>query len=50
MAAVKNDTELKKLKIKICELKQTVGKLTMENYILPKTRSVWILGFISRKE
>jgi transposase-like protein len=28
-----SDTELRKLKLKICELEQMVGKLTMENYI-----------------
>lgn len=33
-----NDTELRKLKIKICELEQMVGKLTMENYILKKEK------------
>ena len=34
----KNDTELRKLKIKVCELEQMVGKLTMENYILKKEK------------
>lgn len=33
-----NDTEIKKLKIKVCELEQMVGKLTMENYILKKEK------------
>ena len=33
-----SDTELKKLKIKVCELEQMVGKLTMENYILKKEK------------
>jgi transposase-like protein len=33
-----NDTELRKLKIKVCELEQMVGKLTMENYILKKEK------------
>ena len=32
------DTELRKLKIKICELEQMVGKLTMENYLLKKEK------------
>jgi len=32
------DTELRKLKVKICELEQMVGKLTMENYILKKEK------------
>ncbi|GAI76572.1 unnamed protein product, partial [marine sediment metagenome] len=32
------DTELRKLKIKICELEQMVGKLTMENYLFKKKR------------
>ena len=34
----KTDTELRKLKIKTCELEQMVGKLTMENYILKKEK------------
>ena len=34
----KSDTELRKLKIKLCELEQMVGKLTMENYILKKEK------------
>ena len=33
-----HDSELKKLKTKICELEQMVGKLTMENYILKKEK------------
>jgi transposase len=33
-----SDIELRKLKIKICELEQMVGKLTMENYILKKEK------------
>ncbi|MBA7637841.1 hypothetical protein ES703_45490 [subsurface metagenome] len=32
------DTELHKLKLKICELEQMVGKLTMENYLLKKEK------------
>ncbi len=32
------DIELRKLKIKICELEQMVGKLTMENYLLKKEK------------
>ena len=32
------DTELRKLKLKICELEQIVGKLTMENYLLKKEK------------
>jgi transposase-like protein len=32
------DTELRKLKLKICELEQMVGKLTMENYLLKKEK------------
>ena len=32
------DTELRKLKIKICELEQMVGKLTMEAYLLKKEK------------
>jgi hypothetical protein len=32
------DTELRKLKIKICELEQMVGKFTMENYLLKKEK------------
>ena len=34
----KSDTELRKLKINVCELEQMVGKLTMENYILKKEK------------
>jgi transposase len=34
----RTDTELRKLKVKICELEQMVGKLTMENYILKKEK------------
>jgi len=34
----KTDTELRKLKVKVCELEQMVGKLTMENYILKKEK------------
>ena len=34
----KTDTELRKLKVKLCELEQMVGKLTMENYILKKEK------------
>ena len=34
----KSDTELRKIKIKLCELEQMVGKLTMENYILKKEK------------
>ena len=33
-----NDIELRKMKIKVCELEQMVGKLTMENYILKKEK------------
>ena len=33
-----SDTEFRKLKIKICELEQMVGKLTMENYLLKKEK------------
>lgn len=33
-----SDIELRKLKIKICELEQMVGKLTMENYLLKKEK------------
>jgi len=33
-----SDIELRKLKIKVCELEQMVGKLTMENYILKKEK------------
>ena len=32
------DTELHKLKLKVCELEQMVGKLTMENYLLKKEK------------
>ena len=32
------DTESRKLKVKVCELEQMVGKLTMENYILKKEK------------
>ena len=32
------DTELHKLKLKICELEQMVGKLTMEVYLLKKEK------------
>lgn len=34
----KSDTELRKLKIKVCELEQMLGKLTMENYLLKKEK------------
>ena len=34
----KADAELRKLKVKVCELEQMVGKLTMENYILKKEK------------
>ena len=33
-----NDTQLRKLKTKICELEQMIGKITMENYILKKEK------------
>ncbi len=33
-----SDNKLRKLKLKICELEQMVGKLTMENYILKKEK------------
>ena len=33
-----SDAELRKLKIKLCELEQIIGKLTMENYILKKEK------------
>ena len=33
-----SDIELQKLKLKICELEQMVGKLTMENYLLKKEK------------
>ena len=33
-----SDTELRKLKLKICELEQMLGKLTMENYLLKKEK------------
>jgi len=29
---------MRKLKLKICELEQMVGKLTMENYLLKKEK------------
>ena len=32
------DTELRKLKLKICELEQMLGKLTMENFLLKKEK------------
>ena len=32
------NTELRKLKIKLCELEQMIGKLTMENYLLKKEK------------
>jgi len=32
------DAELRKLKIKLCELEQMVGKLTMEAYLLKKEK------------
>ena len=32
------DIELRKLKIKVCELEQMLGKLTMENYLLKKEK------------
>jgi len=32
------DVELRKLKVKLCELEQMVGKLTMENYLLKKEK------------
>ena len=33
-----SDTELRKLKLKICELERMVGKLTMEAYLLKKEK------------
>ena len=33
-----SDIELRKLKLKICELEQMIGKLTMENYLLKKEK------------
>lgn len=33
-----SDSELRKLKLKICELEQMLGKLTMENYLLKKEK------------
>ena len=33
-----SDTELRKMKLKICELEQMVGKLTMENYLFKKEK------------
>jgi len=39
-----SDTELRKLKLKICELEQMVGKLIMENYLLKKKKSLRLLG------
>ena len=33
-----SDSELRKLKLKICELEQILGKLTMENYLLKKEK------------
>ena len=33
-----SDNELRKLKLKICELEQMVGKLTMESYLLKKEK------------
>jgi transposase-like protein len=33
-----SDIELRKLKLKVCELEQMVGKLTMENYLLKKEK------------
>jgi len=33
-----SDIEFRKLKLKICELEQMVGKLTMENYLLKKEK------------
>lgn len=33
-----SDIEYRKLKLKICDLEQMVGKLTMENYILKKEK------------
>ena len=33
-----SDIKLRKPKIKVCELEQMVGKLTMENYILKKEK------------
>ena len=32
------DSEIKKLKAKICELEQILGKVTMENYLLKKEK------------
>ncbi len=32
------DIELRKLKIKLCDLEQMIGKLTMENYLLKKEK------------
>lgn len=36
--ASSGDTELRKLKLKICELEQMLGKLTMENFLLKKEK------------
>jgi len=35
-----NDTQLRKLKTKICELEQMVGILTMEAYLFKKKKSL----------
>ena len=34
----KTKTELSKFKVKVCELEQMVGKLTIENHILKKEK------------
>jgi transposase len=39
-----SDIELKKLKLKICELEQMVGRLTMENYLLKKEKDFALQG------
>jgi len=39
-----NNTEMRKLRMKICELEQMLGKLTMENYLLKKEKE-----FLARK-
>ncbi len=41
------DTELRKLKLKICELEHMVGKLTMKNYLLKKEKE---FALVRRKE
>ena len=38
------DSELRKLKVKNCELEQMVGKLTMEVYLLKKKKNFWHKG------